>query len=76
MKKRILLLAPIFLLALSACESNNNKTKPYTEPAKDINSLADFEKMVEDNPIKNETTKTPIKYSLNVDLDFKNSEKQ
>lgn len=76
MKKRILLLAPILLAALSGCESNNNKTKPYTEPAKDINSLADFEKMVADNPIKNETTKTPIKYSLNVDLDFKNQEKQ
>ena len=76
MKKSYLLLASLLLVTLSACDSKNNNTKPYVEPAKDINSLADFEKMVSDNPIKNETTKTPVRYSLNIDLDFKNADKQ
>ena len=76
MKKRAALLLPLFLISLSACDSNNKKTSPYVEPAKDINSMADFEQMVEENPIKNESTKTPVRYSLNVNLDFKNSGKQ
>ena len=76
MKKRAALLLPLFLISLSACDSNNKKTSPYVEPAKDINTMADFEQMVEENPIKNESTKTPVRYSLNVNLDFKNSGKQ
>ena len=72
MKTRAALLLPLFLISLSGCDSSNKKTSPYVEPAKDINSMADFEKMVEDNPIKNESTKTPIRYSLNVNLDFQN----
>jgi len=76
MKKRSLLLLPFALAALSACESGGNNSKPYVAPAKDINSMADFLKMVTDNPYNNSSEKTPVRYSLNVDLDFKNASTQ
>lgn len=74
MKKRSLFILPLVLAALSACENGGNNSKPYVVPAKDINSMADFEKMVSDNPINSSASKTPIRYSLNVDLDFKNAD--
>lgn len=76
MKKSYLLLIPFAIAALSGCESGGNNSKPYVTPAKDINSMADFEKMVSDNPINSSASKTPTRYSLNVDLNFKNSDKQ
>ena len=76
MKKRSLLLFALTALSLSACGSNNKNKDPYTEPAKDINSMADFEKMVSDNPINSSSSKTPTRYSLNVDLNFKNASTQ
>ena len=76
MKKSYLLFVPLIVAALSGCESGGGSSKPYVAPAKDINSMADFEKMVSDNPINSSASKTPARYSLNVDLDFKNANVQ